>query len=119
MSLRDRRTCTLPVVAIFLPINQISRGTKMSKYFFDDWDLSQTEYDQLVKFQAEHDALKVDFDELTEVFEDVINQTCNTKDGLDNYCLSAYEDALNYLTKKGRITKERFPKWVQPLEDTP
>jgi len=45
---------------------------------------------------------------LTELLEDVLWQACadigdKQEDKLDNMCLSAYEEAMSYLAKKGRI----------------
>jgi len=41
-------------------------------------------------------------EEQDELLLDVLNQACGDGNGeIDNQCLSAYEDACNYLKKKG------------------
>lgn len=43
-------------------------------------------------------------DEYDELLLDVLNQACGNREGkIDNQCLSAYEDACNYLKKKGLL----------------
>jgi hypothetical protein len=69
------------------------------------------------KLRTEVDQLKGDLLRLTELFEDVVNQACHTPDGLEDYRISAYEDALDYLIEKGRVTDEVHPQWIAKTEE--
>ena len=68
--------------------------------------------------RAEIDQLKSEFLKLTQLFEDVVNQACHSADGLEDYSISAFENALDYLTEKGRITEELYPKWIAKTEES-
>ena len=50
--------------------------------------------------------IKVDASELNELLLDVMLQCCGLQeeDVIDNQCLSAYEDACDYLTEQGYLT---------------
>ena len=52
------------------------------------------------------DLVVVDTSKFDELLLDVLWQSCGTdKEGeLDNQCLSAYEDACDYLTEQGYLT---------------
>ena len=41
---------------------------------------------------------------IDEILLDVLYQCCGDKKEIDNQCLSAYEDACNYLTERGYLT---------------
>jgi len=51
-------------------------------------------------------ALKKQAEEHNELLLDVLAQACLGKDNIiDNMCISAYEDACDYLEEKGLLTK--------------
>ena len=51
--------------------------------------------------------IKIDTSEYDELLLDVLFQACGIEDGkIDNQCLSAYEEACDYLTEKGLITTQ-------------
>ena len=43
---------------------------------------------------------------IDEIILDILIQSCGNKDGteIDNQCLSAYENACDYLTERGYLT---------------
>jgi len=50
--------------------------------------------------------IKIDTSEFDELLLDVLIQACvngNDENMIDNQCLSAYEDACDYLTEKGYL----------------
>jgi len=52
--------------------------------------------------------IKIDTSEFDELLLDVLFQACSNKEGeIDNMCLSAYENACDYLTEKGYLVTNK------------